>query len=657
MKKIFSSIYLLSAFILTFNVKAQVFPESFEGSFPPTGWVFFDNGIGTVESWTTTSTAQAGVQAAYIQYENVTTGIAEDWLVSPSVAITASTSILSFWERETYTTDWGSIYSILLSTSSQTNTASFTVVATYTENLVNPLVYKNRVINLSSYVGQNVYIAFRMNNDDGDDWLLDNIQLTGGCVTAPTVGIVTGTTNTSYGSTDQYTVSGYSGNLQWYSGPSSSGPWSAIPGATTTPQNITAAMGGTMYLIAVSSSSAAGCLDDTSNVHAVSVFFPGDNSCSTVSLTIGGPGTTYYQFLGASVQPGEVQPPTGSCTSQLTWCNSTLDNTLWFMFTAPASGHVIIHAPDFDTQLAVYAASSCSGLLSSSTATFICGNDDDPDYTLNGGVQYSSYLHAACLTPGMVYYLQADSYSPATSADSTRIIITDPGMPLDASFTGVNSVYCMPGAASTSLIPVSTGGFFTLNTNTVSINSFNPSTSGIGTHTVYYSVSGCKSSSVTTVASKPVITAASTSSLLCAGQSATLNAAGAGTYSWSSGGSGSSIVISPSVTTTYTVTGTQSGCSGTVAVTQNVSACTGLNGITSHTGIKIYPNPNNGSFTITSDHVPAEVLITDLLGKQVYSFRPVTTEMNIDIRALDQGIYFVNVKSDKGNTITKVIKE
>ena len=180
MKNNYKNLFILLAiFIAGFSkTYAQALPESFEGTFPPAGWAIFDNGIGTTRSWTTTTIAQAGVQAAYIQYENVTTGTAEDWLVSPIVAITSTANILSFWERETYTTNWGSIYSILVSTSSQTNTATFTTVATYTENLVNPLVYLNRIINLSAYNGQNVYIAFKMENDDGDDWLLDDIQLT-----------------------------------------------------------------------------------------------------------------------------------------------------------------------------------------------------------------------------------------------------------------------------------------------------------------------------------------------------------------------------------------------------------------------------------------------------------------------------------------------
>lgn len=646
----------LAVFGYSLSSRAQAFPESFEGAFPPTGWTVFDNGIGTVESWTTTTTAQAGAQAAYIQYESGFTGTAEDWLVSPTVAITPTSSILSYWERETYTSDWFSVYNVLVSTSSQTNTSTFTLVATYPENTVNPLTYRSRIINLSAYIGQTVYIAFRMDNNDGDDWYLDDIQLTGGCVTAPSVGVISGVTSTSLGVTNQYSVSSYSGNLQWYSGSSSTGPWTAIAGATMNPQNITATMGGTMYLIAVASSSAAGCLDDTTNVaHAVNVFFPADDACTSIPLPVG-PSSTYYQLYGASVQSGEVMPPAGTCTSQVMWCNNTLDNTLWFSFTAPASGHVIIQSPDFDTQLAVWQAPNCSALYGSSSATFVCANDDDPMYSAHGGVTYSSYLHAGCLTPGATYWLQLDSYSSAGPGDSTRVIITDGVTPFDASFTGVNSIYCLP-TTGTPLVPTNDGGIFTVDTYTNNISNFNPTVLGVGTHTVYYTVSGCVSNSAAVVANTPTVSAVSSTSLLCTGQSATLTASGASTYSWMPSGSGSSIVVSPTTTTTYSVVGSNSVCSGSASVVQNVSACTGIQAIASATGLKIYPNPNNGSFVVSTEAIPSEIVVTDVLGNKVYSVKPNTSTVSIDIHSFEQGIYFVNVKTDKGNTITKVIKE
>lgn len=638
--------------------KAQALPESFEGAtFPPTGWAMFDNGIGTVESWSSsTFTAQAGTQSAYIQYENVTTGIAEDWLVSPTVAITPTANILSFWERETFTSNWGSVYKILVSTSSQTNTATFTTIVTYTETMTNPTNFRNRIVNLSAFNGQTVYIAFMMENDDGDDWYIDNIQLTGGCTTPPSAGSVTGPTTTNIFATNSYTASPSVGNIQWITAPSLAGPWTAVPGATTTPQNITATTGGTMYIAVVASSTVGGCLPDTSNNPlAVIVNFPGDNVCNAIPLAIG-PSSTYYQFMGASVQPGEVSPTGGICNSQYSWCNNTLDNTRWFSFVAPASGYVTIQSPDFDTQLAVWKASSCNDLLSASTATLISANDDDPNYSANSGVLFSSFVHAGCLTPGATYYIQADSYSPATSADSTRIIITAATSSLDASFSGLSSSYCLP-AASSSLIPVTAGGLFTLNSSTTAITSFTPASAGVGTHTVNYSIGGCKSNSVVTVGNIPNVTAVSNASLICVGQSATLTASGtASTYSWSTGGTTASIVVTPTATTSYSVTGFDFGCNSTVSITQNVSTCTGINEFALQNSINVFPNPNNGLFTVTTNKTADLITITDLLGKTIYQIKPENNAAIIDLKSFNQGVYFVIVKEGHNSATIKIIK-
>lgn len=49
---------------------------------------------------------------------------------------------------------------------------------------------------------------------------------------------------------------------------------------------------------------------------------------------------------------------------------------------------------------------------------------------------FLSFLRAGCLTPGTTYYIQLDSYVAAVPSDSTRLIVTDMGSPLNASFTG-----------------------------------------------------------------------------------------------------------------------------------------------------------------------------------------------------------------------------
>ena len=59
---------------------------------------------------------------------------------------------------------------------------------------------------------------------------------------------------------------------------------------------------------------------------------------------------------------------------------------------------------------------------------------------------------------------------------------------------------------------------------------------------------------------------------ICAGQSTTLTATGATNYSWDNNlGTGNNKVVSPTTQTTYTVTGTEDGCSSTASITVEVN--------------------------------------------------------------------------------------
>lgn len=85
------------------------------------------------------------------------------------------------------------------------------------------------------------------------------------------------------------------------------------------------------------------------------------------------------------------------------------------------------------------------------------------------------------------------------------------------------------------------------------------------------------SSALLTVNPTPTLTV--NSSTICSGATTTITAAGATTYSWNTGATTSSIMVSPFTTTTYTVTGTSLGCSSTktVTVTVNTSPVAGMN--------------------------------------------------------------------------------
>lgn len=94
-----------------------------------------------------------------------------------------------------------------------------------------------------------------------------------------------------------------------------------------------------------------------------------------------------------------------------------------------------------------------------------------------------------------------------------------------------------------------------------------------GAYTVNVSIPGCPSSysAVTNVTVDPSPTLAVTGVpvSICPGQTATLTASGAISYTWMPGNmNGSNAFVSPSVTTTYTVTGSNaSGCQSSVAIT------------------------------------------------------------------------------------------
>jgi gliding motility-associated-like protein len=91
------------------------------------------------------------------------------------------------------------------------------------------------------------------------------------------------------------------------------------------------------------------------------------------------------------------------------------------------------------------------------------------------------------------------------------------------------------------------------------------------TYSVTYTLSGCTSngSGTVTVAPSPTVTVNSAS--ICSGQNITLIAQGGTTYSWSTGAITDSIVVNPTVPTTYTVVGTTSGCSDTAISTVTIN--------------------------------------------------------------------------------------
>ncbi len=154
--------------------------------------------------------------------------------------------------------------------------------------------------------------------------------------------------------------------------------------------------------------------------------------------------------------------------------------------------------------------------------------------------------------------------------------------PLPAAPTSAPITYCI-NAATVPLTATLTGGCTTLNwygTNatggTASSTGPTPTSVVAGTTTYYVSQTsalGCegpRATLVVTINPLPIVTV--NSPTICAGATAVLTAAGATTYSWTpSSSTANPYSVTPTVTTSYTVTGTLLGCVGTAISTVTVN--------------------------------------------------------------------------------------
>jgi hypothetical protein len=164
---------------------------------------------------------------------------------------------------------------------------------------------------------------------------------------------------------------------------------------------------------------------------------------------------------------------------------------------------------------------------------------------------------------------------------------------------------------------------------------------------------GCSKTQTVLVGIHPVPTlSVTTSGTICAGASATLTAGGANSYTWNTSAVSNSIVVNPSVTTVYSVTGVNAfGCTSTQTVTQQVDPCLGFSSIGNETQIIVYPNPANQAlileFSGYSDNDAVEVL--NVLGQKLMEMNVRSNKIIIDVSEMQEGYYFLKLKSKSGS--------
>ena len=173
---------------------------------------------------------------------------------------------------------------------------------------------------------------------------------------------------------------------------------------------------------------------------------------------------------------------------------------------------------------------------------------------------------------------------------------------------------------------------------------------------------GCLSANTATanvlVNSLPVISISAASSVICVGESIDLMASGANSYTWHPLAYSSSITVSPSITTVYSVTGQDGNtCENTSAFTLQVDECTGIaNTLKSEAGIVLYPNPNNGEFYIESPS-DFDIKIYNSIGQLILQQNLSEGKNQINLNEHANSIYLIEINQNGKTNRMKLIKE
>jgi len=269
--------------------------------------------------------------------------------------------------------------------------------------------------------------------------------------------------------------------------------------------------------------------------------------CAGQSVTVG---TATYSVSGTF---------TTTLTSKVNGCDSTVTTNLTVL---PANTHT--QSPTVCSGQSVTVGSSTYTVSGTYTNTFTASNGCDSTIITKLTVYpaNSTFNQSPTLCPGQSITVGPNTYTATGTYTNTLTSSVGCG-----DSVVVTHLTVLPSNTFTQSPVICAGQSVTVGTTTYTVT-------GTFTNTLT-SYRGCDSVVTTNLTVNPLPSVSSTvtpSATICSGMAVTLNGVGATSYTWSGGVTdGTSFV--PSVgTTTYTVTGTTNGCSGTSTKTIVVNA-------------------------------------------------------------------------------------
>lgn len=447
----------------------------------------------------------------------------------------------------------------------------------------------------------------------------------------PTVSAVASNTAVCAGSTATLTASGAT-TYSWTSGGT----------ASTENVNPTAL---TVYTVTGSAngcSSTATVSVDALAVPSMTVAASNASICSGNSTTLTASGATNYTWTSGGTTSTEVVTPatttTYTVTGEATGCSSTATVSI-----------------DVTATPTVVAAASSATICTGSSATLTASGATNYTWTSGGTASTESVTPTALTIYTVTGETSGCSNTATVSVDVNTIIPTVTVSASSASVCSGSSATLTAGGATN--YTWTSGG-------TTSTEVVTPTT--LTVYTVTGETNSCSNTATVSLAvnQTPTVSAVASQTLLCddgSTGSSILTASSNGTsYLWSDGATTMTTVVTPSVTSVYTITATGNGCSADAYVTVTVSNCNGIKDLASDE-ISIFPNPTNGNVTIS---IPASVEgnvtveVYDAIGKLTIKENITNNMSNVNLSKLEDGMYmFKIINNNKTIKIGKIVKQ
>jgi len=449
--------------------------------------------------------------------------------------------------------------------------------------------------------------------------------------TTPTVSAVASNTAVCAGSSATLTASGAT-NYTWTSG------------GTTSTENVTP----TALTVYTVTGETSGCSNtatvsvDALAVPSVSVAASSASICSSNSTTLTASGATNYTWTSGGTTSTEIVTPatttTYTVTGEATGCSGTA--TVAINVTATPT---------------VAAAASNATICTGNSATLTASGATNYTWT-SGGTTSTESVTPTVLT---VYTVTGET----SGCSSTAIVSVDVNTIIPTVTVSASSASVCSGSSATLTAGGATNYTWTSG-GTTSTEVVTPT--ALTVYTVTGETNSCSNTATVSlgVNQTPTVSAVASQTLLCddgsTGSSILTASSNGTTYLWSDGATTMTTVVTPSVTSVYTITATGNGCSANAFVTVTVNNCNGIKDLATD-NISIFPNPTTGNVTISipvSIEGNVTVEVYDAIGKLTIKENITNNMSNVNLSKLEDGMYmFKIINNNKIIKIGKIVKQ